>query len=155
MCYSTRSETINKVTKGAVQHPYYVPLYFLVIGVLFWVVVGGLGLDKLGGLSALAARGWLFSANEAPGNESWTDALNYWSLFNFRRVEMWALGPAMTNFILLIVIGVLNLPIYVPALALALDVPYSMQVTGRPCFLGLAESPLASSNNPLTPHQEP
>lgn len=159
MCYSVRSDALGKMTKGAVQHPYYVPLYFLVMGVSFWVIVGGLGVEKLGGLPALAAKGWLFSANEAlgGGHESWKDALNYWSLFDFRRVEMWALGPAVTNFILLIVISVLNLPIYVPALALALDVPYSMQVAGHhpSTFLGLAEPPPASPDGLLTSHQEP
>lgn len=36
------------------------------------------------------------------------------------------LKNAVTNFVLLVVIGVLNLPLYVSALALALDVPYSM-----------------------------
>lgn len=128
MCYSVRSETLNKLTRGAVQHPYYVPLYFLAVAALFWIIVGGLGIEKLGGLSALADSGWLFSTGESLGGEniSLKEALNYWNLFDFRLVEMSALKNAVTNFVLLVVIGVLNLPIYVPALALALDVPYNM-----------------------------
>ncbi|CAJ2510304.1 Uu.00g050070.m01.CDS01 [Anthostomella pinea] len=128
MCYSVRSETLNKLTRGAVQHPYYVPLYFLAIAALFWIIVGGLGVERLGGLHGLAASGWLFSTGESlgGGKTNLADALNYWSLFDFRLVEISALGHAVTNFVLLVVIGVLNLPVYVPALALALDVPYSM-----------------------------
>ncbi|KAI0192416.1 sulfate transporter family-domain-containing protein [Astrocystis sublimbata] len=128
MCYSVRSETLNKLTRGAVQHPYYVPLYFLAIAALFWIIVGALGIERLGGLHTLAANGWIFSTGESlsGGKESLKDALNYWDLFNFPLVQISALGHAVTNFVLLIVIGVLNLPVYVPALALTLDVPYSM-----------------------------
>lgn len=128
MCVSVRSEALNKLTRGAVQHPYYVPLCFISLGVLFWIVVAGLGIEKLGGVPALISSGWLFSTGELPGGgrESLLEALNFWALFDFRLVEMSALGHAITNFVLLVVIGVLNLPVYVPALALALDVPYSM-----------------------------
>jgi MFS superfamily sulfate permease-like transporter len=128
MCFSIRSEMLNKWTRGAVQHPYYVPLYFLGIGAMFWIVVGGLGINRVGGLHGLAEQGWLFSTGEVlgSGNVNLRDALNYWSLYDFRLVEMSALSHAVTNFVLLVVIGVLNLPVYVPALALTLDVPYSM-----------------------------
>lgn len=134
MCFSVRSKTLNKLTRGGVQHPYYVPLYFLALAALFWVIVGGLGVEKLGGLHALVAGGWLFSTGEAldSSNANLADALNYWSLFDFRLVEISALRHAVTNFVLLVVIGVLNLPVYVPALALALDVPYSMYVPYDP-----------------------
>lgn len=100
------------------------------IGLLFWIVVGAIGLSKLGGLDALAEQAWLFGTGSvtktAAQKTSLGDALNYWSMFNFKLVDMSALGNAATNFVLLVVIGVLNLPVYVPALALALDVPYSM-----------------------------
>ncbi|KAK8118033.1 sulfate transporter family-domain-containing protein [Apiospora kogelbergensis] len=125
MCYSVRSETMNRITRGAVQHPYYVPLYFLAVAVIFWAIVGGLGVENLGGLHALAAKGWLFMMDQSldGGIGSWKEALNYWNLFDFRLVEMSALGHATTNFVLLVVIGVLNLPVYVPALALAWTSP--------------------------------
>ncbi|KAH9985937.1 hypothetical protein F4779DRAFT_632465 [Xylariaceae sp. FL0662B] len=128
MCFSIRSDTLNRLTRGAVQHPYYVPLYFLGIGALFWIIVGGLGIERIGGLHGLAERGWLFRTGEAldSGNVNLREALNYWSLFNFSLVDMSAFSHAVTNFVLLVVIGVLNLPVYVPALALSLDVPYSM-----------------------------
>lgn len=129
LCFSVRSTLLSRLTRGAVEHPYYVPLYILMIGAMFWIVVGGLGLSKLGGLSTLAEQGWLFSADNGSNSTqspSLTEALNYWSLFDFRLVKISALKHAVTNFVLLVVIGVLNLPLYVPALALALDVPYSM-----------------------------
>ncbi|KAK7733904.1 hypothetical protein SLS53_008054 [Cytospora paraplurivora] len=130
LCFSVRSSFLSRITWGAVEHPWYVPIFILMIGLLFWIVVGAMGLSKLGGLDALTEQAWLFSTGSvtktANLKTSLGDALNYWSMFNFKLVDMSALGNAVTNFVLLVVIGVLNLPVYVPALALALDVPYSM-----------------------------
>lgn len=129
LCFSVRSTTLSRWSHGAVENPYYVPCYILMIGAMFWIVVGGIGLSKLGGLSKLADQGWLFSTSNGAStaeSPSLSASLNYWSLFDFHLVELSALRHAIVNFVLLVVIGVLNLPLYVPALALALDVPYSM-----------------------------
>ncbi|CAN8098492.1 unnamed protein product [Discula destructiva] len=129
LCYSVRSAWLSKLTRGAVEHPYYVPLFLLSIGLFFWVIVAGVGIARLGGVAGLAADNWLFEtpASSAEGGvRGFVDAINYWQLFDFGKVRMSALGNAATNLVLLVVIGVLNLPVYVPALALALDVPFSM-----------------------------
>ncbi|KAK7464495.1 hypothetical protein VKT23_006664 [Stygiomarasmius scandens] len=120
---SVRSQRLNRWTRGAVQNAYYVPVYLSLMPILFWVIVGPQHLDQEG----LIKGGWLFrvdsSIKERGGlGTSWI----YWTEFDFGRVEWWAMRNAIENIVLLVVIGVLNLPIYVPALAFTLDVPYDM-----------------------------
>ncbi|THV06496.1 hypothetical protein K435DRAFT_960473 [Dendrothele bispora CBS 962.96] len=120
---SVRSQRINRWSRGAVQNAYYVPVYLSLMPILFWLIVGPQHLDQEG----LIKGGWLFrvdsSIREQGGlGKSWI----YWTEFDFGRVEWWAMRNAIENIVLLVVIGVLNLPIYVPALAFTLDVPYDM-----------------------------
>ncbi|KAK7040526.1 hypothetical protein R3P38DRAFT_2894910 [Favolaschia claudopus] len=64
--------------------------------------------------------GWLFTVDSAGSSPSGIVASwNYWTLFDFKM-------NATQNIVLLVVIGVLNLPIYVPTLAFTLDVSYDM-----------------------------
>ncbi|KAF7374121.1 Sulfate transporter [Mycena sanguinolenta] len=59
-------------------------------------------------------------------SSGFVDSWNYWTLFDFSLVQWWSLQSAIQNLVLLVVIGVLNLPIYVPTLAFTLDVSYDM-----------------------------
>ncbi|KAJ7277636.1 hypothetical protein C8J57DRAFT_1713361 [Mycena rebaudengoi] len=120
---SLRSRHIDGWTRGLVSNAYYVPVYLLSMPAIFWITV------KAGKFSKefLISTGWLFrvemsSTSSAAIVASW----NYWTLFDFRLVEWWALKSAIQNIVLLVVIGVLNLPIYVPSLAFTLDVAYDM-----------------------------
>ena len=79
------------------------------------------------GIDILVKKGWLFtvvtSNNRQKGlGKAWI----YWTLFDFTKVEYHALKSATTSIVFLVVIGVLNLPIYVPALGASLDVPVNM-----------------------------
>ncbi|KAJ6459190.1 hypothetical protein C8R47DRAFT_1226728 [Mycena vitilis] len=82
------------------------------------------------GLSALypsLATGWLFTVDSVSSSPaalvaSW----NYWTLFDSHSIEWRAVKSAIQTIVLLVVIGVLNLPIYVPTLAFTLDVSYDM-----------------------------
>ncbi|KAJ7340708.1 hypothetical protein DFH08DRAFT_875060 [Mycena albidolilacea] len=125
---STRSTVLGRWTRGATQHALYVPVYVLGVAGVFWAVVAGTGQANAAGMADLASQGWLFtveaSIEEQHGiGEAWI----YWRLFDFSKTEWHAMKDATLNIVLLVVIGVFNLPIYVPALALALDIPsYSM-----------------------------
>ncbi|KAL8899964.1 MAG: hypothetical protein Q9207_005925 [Kuettlingeria erythrocarpa] len=75
----------------------------------------------------LVTTGWLFKIEKTDqslygAGPSWV----YWRLFDFKNVEVRALKAAATNIVLLVIIGVLNLPIYVPALGYSLRVPVNM-----------------------------
>ncbi|KAJ7183788.1 hypothetical protein C8R46DRAFT_1344499 [Mycena filopes] len=121
---SLRSKSLEVWTRGAVQSAYYIPVYLLCIPVVFWITARALHTPH----AHLVATGWLFSVDTASISSptgvvsSW----NYWMLFDFRLVEWHALRNALQNIILLVVIGVLNLPIFVPSLAFSLDVAYDM-----------------------------
>ncbi|KAJ7118124.1 hypothetical protein C8R44DRAFT_923357 [Mycena epipterygia] len=116
-----RSRYIELWTRGLVRSAYYIPLFLLLIPTVFWTAVWSLKVSQ----EHLIAAGWLFtveSTSSAASVASW----NYWTLFNFGLVEWWSLKSAIQNIVLLVVVGVLNLPIYVPTLAFTLDVSYDM-----------------------------
>ncbi|KAJ7183837.1 hypothetical protein C8R46DRAFT_520095 [Mycena filopes] len=121
---SLRSRALEVWTRGAVQSAYYIPIYLLCIPVVFWITARALHTPH----EHLVATGWLFSVDTASisSTSGVVASWNYWTLFNFRLVEWHALRHALQNIILLVVIGVLNLPIFVPSLAFSLDVAYHM-----------------------------
>ncbi|KAJ7743611.1 hypothetical protein B0H16DRAFT_1322642 [Mycena metata] len=120
---SLRSKFLEAWTRGAVKSAYYIPVYLLSVPALFWIVVGSLHIPH----EHLVAAGWLFTINtESKSSTGLVSSWNYWTLFDFRLVEWRALNNAIQNIVLLVVIGVLNLPIFVPSLAFSLDVAYNM-----------------------------
>lgn len=117
-----RSKLVDRWTRGAVHNAYYVPAYLIAIPTIFWIVAGA---QKVS-LEHLIINGWLFRVERLPDQRGIGTQWIYWREFDFSNVQWWALGHAITNIVLLVVIGVLNLPIYVPALGFTLDVPYNM-----------------------------
>lgn len=78
-------------------------------------------------MGALISSGWLFDIESSTDGRSRTGLTwVYWTLFDFRKVHFTALKAATTNIVLLVVIGALNLPMYVPALGCSLGVPIHM-----------------------------
>lgn len=124
---SIRSKLLERASFGFTQHALYVPVYMLAVAGVFWICIAGSGLADSAGMHGLSSHGWLFTIESVPGNDSLVRAWDYWTYFDFSRVRWSAMGKATENIVLLVVIGVLNLPIYVPAMALSLDVPvYNM-----------------------------
>ncbi|KAF7374161.1 Sulfate transporter [Mycena sanguinolenta] len=122
---SLRSHYIELWTRGLVRSAFYIPIYLLIIPTIFWIAVPALGVSK----QSLVATGWLFSVDSeiiTSSSSGFVASWNYWTLFDFRLVQWWSLKSAIQNLVLLVVIGVLNLPIYVPTLAFTLDVSYDM-----------------------------
>ena len=79
------------------------------------------------GMAMLADSGWLFKIQDGgPHPHGTRPSWIYWNLFDFHNVNFHALKSATTNIVLVVVIGVLNLPIYVPALGFSLRVPINM-----------------------------
>lgn len=117
-----RSKLVDRWTRGAIHSAYYVPAYLIAIPVIFWIVAAAKRVPQ----EVLITNGWLFRVQTPPDQRGIGTQWIYWREFDFSKVEWWALRHAITNIVLLVVIGVLNLPIYVPALGFTLDVPYSM-----------------------------
>lgn len=123
LCYSLRSTKLERLTRGFTAHSSFVPIYVFSVLIIFWTVAAAKGLANPAGLRTLSARGWLFDLPNASLSSSW----NYWRLFDFKAVQWSALSSATQNILLLVLIGVLNLPIYVPAMAMTLKTHgYSM-----------------------------
>ncbi|KAJ7208245.1 hypothetical protein GGX14DRAFT_499613 [Mycena pura] len=118
-----RSQRLELWTRGLTRSAYYIPVYLLCIPVVFWILVRSLHISK----EHLVTTGWLFTVDStATSSGGIVSIWNYWALFNFKLVEWRALDSAVQNIVLLVVIGVLNLPIFVPSLAFSLDVSYNM-----------------------------
>ena len=127
-CLTLRLDWLNRITRGATKHALFTPLYFLAIACAFWVGVVASGKIDSKRMIRLIDEGWLFPIGSfAGGNTEVGPSWNYWALFNFKNVEWTALGAAAQNIVLTVFVGVINLPIYIPALAQAIDVAqYSM-----------------------------
>jgi MFS superfamily sulfate permease-like transporter len=125
---SIRLQSLARVSSGFTQHALYVPVYMFVIVGVFWISVAGRGSANASGINHLANQGWLFTVRTSTTYDTINaQPWNYWTYFNFSMVRWSAMSNALQDIILLVVIGVLNLPIYIPAMALALDVPvYNM-----------------------------
>ncbi|KAJ6465548.1 sulfate transporter family-domain-containing protein [Mycena vitilis] len=118
-----RSQVIAKWTRGLVRSAYYIPVYLLCIPAVFWIVARSLHFSN----QELIAKGWLFTVDSASTSSAGIAASwNYWTLFDFKLIEWRAVKSATQNIVLLVVIGVLNLPIFVPSLAFSLGVAYDM-----------------------------
>ena len=127
LSFSIRSEFLRRCSFGKTQHPYYIPLYFLLIPIVFWIAVAGIQDSDRVGMDILVEKGWLFGVDDSVKQQSGIgSAWVYWTLFDFSKVDLHALKNATTNIVLLVVIGVLNLPIYVPALGSSLGIPVNM-----------------------------
>jgi MFS superfamily sulfate permease-like transporter len=98
----------------------YVPLFCCAVGGIFWVVVAACSRVTIKGL---ASAGWLFAAEEgsqhAPAVAEW----DYWTLFDFGKVQWRALSAGIRDIILLVLIGTLSLPIFTSAAALEFNLP--------------------------------
>ena len=122
-----RSEVLQRCTSSKTQHAYYIPLYLLLIPIVFWITIAGLQKTDKAGMEMLVRKGWLFGVDDSAKPQTGIgSAWVYWTLFDFSQVDLHALKNATTNVVLLVVIGVLNLPIYVPALGSSLGVTINM-----------------------------
>ncbi|KAJ7066215.1 hypothetical protein C8F01DRAFT_1346317 [Mycena amicta] len=117
-----RARSVEVATRGLVRSAFFIPIFLLVIPIVFWVVVRARGIPQ----EELIATGWLFTVEKASGPSDLVAGWNYWALFDFKLVEWRALKSATQNIVLLCVLGILNLPIFVPTLAFTLDVSYDM-----------------------------
>ena len=125
---SIRLPLLKRASFGFTQHALFVPVYMLTIVGLFWITIAGSRLANPAGIEHLSKQGWLFTMQSSTGHhKSLVSAWNYWTYFDFSLVRWSAMKKASQDIVLLVVIGVLNLPIYIPAMALSLDIPvYNM-----------------------------
>lgn len=120
---SKRSKRLERWTFGASTNVYFIPVCLCAIPFMFWIIVAPMHIPN----EVLVRNGWLFRVDLSSSEQSGIgNGWIYWREFDFPKVEWWAIKSATTNMVLLVVIGVLNLPIFVPALAYKLNVPYDM-----------------------------
>jgi len=90
-----------------VHNAYYVTAYLVAIPTIFWIVAGA----QKTPLEQLITNGWLFHVETLQDQRGIGTQWIYWREFDFSNIEWWALRHAITNIMLFVVIGVLDLPI--------------------------------------------
>ena len=100
--------------KKVTRHALYLPSFCIAVAVVFWVVVI---IEGSTDIKRLASAGWLFAVDTQRGPPSAAQAWNYWSLFDFSRVEWRAIVSVLSHVALLVVVGALSLPVLTPLIA--------------------------------------
>ncbi|TGZ76281.1 hypothetical protein EX30DRAFT_324874 [Ascodesmis nigricans] len=94
-----------------IKSPMFMPLYFMAIPAVFYVIVVGFaGVD----MSTLRAGNWVFEAPQA-GVPFW----HFYTLYDFRAVDWGALLQTVPAMFALTFFGILHVPINVPALSVS------------------------------------
>jgi MFS superfamily sulfate permease-like transporter len=101
-----------KVAEGVISSPIYLPTYMASVAVFFWIGVAVSGQATSEGMNTLRSEGWLFSSvKEGTKLAEALDIVNYWKLYDFTKVRWSAVWNASSSIVVLVLIGVLNLPI--------------------------------------------
>ncbi|RPA77165.1 hypothetical protein BJ508DRAFT_174030 [Ascobolus immersus RN42] len=102
---------ILMVIQHFIKHPMVVPLYFLAVPIVFYIVVLSVPSWHLENLRDI---GWIFEMPEA-GVPFW----HFYTLYDFRAVDWKALFNTIPAMFALTFFGILHVPINVPALAIS------------------------------------
>ncbi|KAF8597296.1 hypothetical protein BDV93DRAFT_596956 [Ceratobasidium sp. AG-I] len=101
-----------RVITHRVNHQLVFPLYFIAIGVVFYIVVAIAGLD----LHSLRHAGWVFDVGES--SEPW---YHFYTYFDLRKTSWSAIWAGMPTQLALLFFNTLHPPLNVPALAVSLN----------------------------------
>lgn len=77
-----RSRYIELWTRGLVRSAYYIPVYLLLIPIVFWLAVRSMKVSQ----EDLIAAGWLFTVDSRSSSTAIVASWNYWTLFDFVRI---------------------------------------------------------------------
>jgi len=111
---STRLSCLDRLPTKPTKHPLYIPLFCYAVAGVFWLVVAACEDTSMQGL---ASAGWLFMSEQGPAQANAGAQWDYWTLFNFDKVEWRALSAGIRDILLLVFIGALSLPIFASAAA--------------------------------------
>ncbi|CAE6445014.1 unnamed protein product [Rhizoctonia solani] len=94
------------------HHQLIFPMYFIGIGVIFYIVVAIIGID----LQSLRGGGWVFDVGGS--TEPWW---HFYTYFDFRQTSWSAIWAGMPTQLALLFFNILHPPLNVPALAVSLN----------------------------------
>ena len=92
-----------------------------ILAACVWIGAAATGKTNGAGIQKLQEEGWLFTVSLDMDLTATLTQMNYFHLFDFPKVQWSALTSAAQNIVLLVLIGILNLPIAIAALAQTLD----------------------------------
>ncbi|KAJ3040061.1 hypothetical protein HDV00_011510 [Rhizophlyctis rosea] len=138
-----------KLMQRRVTHALFVPMYYVVVPVIFYIVVLSAGIP----IQQLRDDGWLFGVPGGKQAPFWT----YWTYFDMRIVDWGAIPATIPTQLALTFFGILHVPINVPALAVSTrqDIDVNREIIGHGIsnlasgFIGSLQNYLVYSNSVL------
>lgn len=119
---TVRFKLCSRLPWGENFHEVFIPGIMVITAALFWIGAAAAGRTSTVGLKGLVVDGWLFDVQGTRGSNATSigidvdSNINYWQLFDFPKVQWRALGAAAKNIVLVVLIGVVNLPVAIGAL---------------------------------------
>ncbi|KAJ3151683.1 hypothetical protein HDU89_001731 [Geranomyces variabilis] len=114
-----------KMLQRRIQHPLFVPLFYVCVPVLFYLVVfiGRFSLEEV------RNAGWLISLPEGPPAPFY----EFWTYYDFAAIDWGAIPATIPTQLALTFFGILHVPINVPALAVSThqDVDLNRELIGH------------------------
>lgn len=119
---TVRFKLCTRLPWGDKVHEVFIPVIMVITAALFWIGAAAAGRTSTAGLRGLVEDGWLFDAQGTRGGNATAigidvkSNINYWQLFDLSNVQWRALGAPAKNIVLVVLIGVVNLPVAIGAL---------------------------------------
>ncbi|KAJ3177179.1 hypothetical protein HDU87_004671 [Geranomyces variabilis] len=114
-----------KMLQRRIQHPLFVPLFYVCVPILFYLVVfiGRFSLEEV------RNAGWLISLPEGPPAPFY----EFWTYYDFTAIDWGAIPATIPTQLALTFFGILHVPINVPALAVSThqDVNLNRELIGH------------------------
>ncbi|KAK7734883.1 hypothetical protein SLS63_004304 [Diaporthe eres] len=120
--FTVRFKLCARLPWGEKVHEVFIPGIMVTAAALFWIGAAAAGRTNTDGLKGLVVDGWLFDVQGTRGGNATAigidvnSNINYWQLFDFSNVQWRALGAPAKNIVLVVLIGVVNLPVAIGAL---------------------------------------
>ncbi|KAJ3008097.1 hypothetical protein HKX48_008773 [Thoreauomyces humboldtii] len=114
-----------KMMQRRIQHPLFVPMFYVCVPIVFYVVVfaGRFSMEDV------RSAGWLISLPEGPPAAFY----EFWTYYDFGAVDWGAIPATIPTQLALTFFGILHVPINVPALAVSThqDVDLNQELIGH------------------------
>ncbi|EGG02270.1 uncharacterized protein MELLADRAFT_117613 [Melampsora larici-populina 98AG31] len=108
---------ILRVLSAIITHPFFVPTYFIIIPIGFYIITS---LILKVPIENLRSSGWIFNLPAPNNSTAPTGPLSFYSYFKFREINWSVFQQTLTSQLAMVIFGLLHVPLNVPALSISL-----------------------------------
>lgn len=108
---------ILRVLSTIITHPFFVPTYFIIIPIGFYIITG---LILKIPIENSRSSGWIFDLPTPNNSTVPTGPLSFYSYFKFSQIDWSVFKQTLTSQLAMVIFGLLHVPLNVPALSISL-----------------------------------